>query len=259
MNIDEKQILINGNIINYKTIGQGSDVLILHGWGHDSSHWETVANLIAQAGHHVIVPDLIGFGKSQTLDKPWNLEDYKDSVLEFCKQLQISEVSLIGHSFGGRISILLASEKNNLQIKKLILCGAAGLYKKQSAKFKITKIFTDFLGIILEKLNLLDLKHKLGNWWANLVNSDYKKADLIMKQTLLNIQKETLFYKIPQIKAQTKIIWGRLDSITPLESADYLHKNIAGSQLSVFENGNHSPHVYMPNEMAKEIITFLNK
>jgi pimeloyl-ACP methyl ester carboxylesterase len=257
MIIQEKQILINDQTTNYKTIGQGSDVLILHGWGHDSSHWETVAKLIANAGFRVIIPDLIGFGKSQTLITPWTLEDYKNFVLNFCKQLNISQVFLIGHSFGGRISILLASQQSDLTIKKLILCGTAGLYKKQSTKFKIAKVFTDTFGKVLEILHLTELKQQLGDWWAKTVNSDYKKANIILRQTLLNIQKETLFDKIEHIKAPTKIIWGRLDSITPLESADYLHKNIAGSQLTVFENGNHSPHVYMPNEMAKEIIMFL--
>lgn len=259
MLIEEKNISIDNLFINYRIVGKGKTVLLLHGWGHDSSHWEKVMQFIAQQGFLVIAPDLPGFGKSQTLDYPWTLENYKDFILHFAKALELKDIFLLGHSFGGRIAILLASEKNDLNIEGLILCAAAGLYKKQSLKFKLSTSFARFFGKILEKFNLLELKQKMSDFYSYAVNSDYQKANKIMRETLSNIQKETLFHRIPRITAKTKIIWGKFDGITPLKSADYLVKNIPHAQLKILEKGNHSPHIYMPEIVAQEINSFIKQ
>jgi pimeloyl-ACP methyl ester carboxylesterase len=257
MIIQEKNINIDNLFINYRTIGNGPVFLLLHGWGHDSSHWERVAKIIAENGFKVIAPDLPGFGKSQTLNNPWTLENYKDFVLRFCQETEIKETILFGHSFGGRISILLASEKNDLIISKLILCASAGLYTKQSPKFILINSISEFFANILEKIGLSELKDRLKNIYIQLMNTDYQKANTIMRQTLLNIGKETLFHRVSHINTKTKIIWGKVDGITPLKSADYLKQNIKDSTLAVLEKGNHSPHIYMPEVLAKEIITFI--
>ncbi|MBP6891217.1 alpha/beta hydrolase [Candidatus Parcubacteria bacterium] len=259
MLIEEKSISIDNLFVNYKIVGKGQPIIFLHGWGHDSSHWEKVAQLVANQGYQVIVPDLPGFGRSQTLDYPWTLENYKEFVLHFSESLKLKNVFLLGHSFGGRIAILLTSEKNNLIVDKLILCAAAGLYKKQSLKFKVSTAIVKFFGNILEKIGLLELKQKMSDLYSSAINSDYQKANKIMRETLINIQKETLFHRIPKITAKTKIIWGKLDGITPLESADYLIKNIPNAQLKILEKGNHSPHIYMPEIVAQEINSFIKQ
>ncbi len=258
MLIEEKNIVINGIYINYRTIGNGPVFLLLHGWNHDSSHWERTAKIIAEQGFKVIIPDLPGFGKSQSLETPWTLENYKDFVLEFCRQTELKEVILFGHSFGGRISILLTSESNDLKINKLILCATAGLYKKQSEKFKLINAVAGLFSKIFDNLGLSDFKNSLKEFYIRMMNSDYRKANSdIMRQTLKNIQSETLFHRIPKISVQTKIIWGKVDGITPLKSAYYLKANIKNSEIAILEKGNHSPHIYMPESLAQEIISFL--
>ena len=61
----EHQVLINNLKINYKIVGEGRPMLILHGWGSSSDRWVPVAELLAQRNIMAIIPDLPGFGKSQ--------------------------------------------------------------------------------------------------------------------------------------------------------------------------------------------------
>ena len=98
------EININGIKTNYQTFGEGKPFLILHGWGSNSERWQPVAELIAEKGLKVIVPDMPGFGKSDALTAPWNMKNFTIWVDEFVKQLNLDEFYLMGHSFGGALA-----------------------------------------------------------------------------------------------------------------------------------------------------------
>jgi len=78
-------MIIKGLKINYKTLGEGRPLLILHGWGSRSDNWQKVGDMLAQNGIKVIIPDLPGFGQSDKPPRAWNLDDYCDFVEEFVK------------------------------------------------------------------------------------------------------------------------------------------------------------------------------
>ena len=98
----EEQILVKDLTVNYKIIGQGRPMLILHGWGSKSDRWQAVAELLAQKNFQCIIPDLPGFGQSQEPNMVWNLNNYVEWVLEFSQKIPQLNKSfyLLGHSFG---------------------------------------------------------------------------------------------------------------------------------------------------------------
>ncbi len=65
--MSEKQVYINKLKINYKVVGEGQPLLILHGWGGSSDSWQSFQNIIAKENYQVISLDLPGFGKSVPL------------------------------------------------------------------------------------------------------------------------------------------------------------------------------------------------
>ncbi len=253
--IEEKDLQIDNLYVSYKVSGTGTPVLILHGWGHNSTHWAEIQKRITEKGFKVYIPDLPGFGKTQTPEIPWTIERYKEFIKKFIKEINITDYILISHSFGGRISILLSSENNT--IKKQILIGAAGLSSKKSKKLTILNIISRLVSNLMDILKLTSFKRKLSDFYSQLVNSDYKIANAIMRDTLRNVVAYTLFHRVTSINVKTKIIWGELDGITPLESAYYLDKNIKNSELKIIEKANHSPHLYEVEKLTKEIIDFI--
>lgn len=78
------------------------------------------------------------FGKSQEPPYVWGIEEYTQAVEHFFKSEQIDNPILLGHSFGGRVGILLASRN---KVKKLILVDAAGIKPRRSLAYYF-KVYT---------------------------------------------------------------------------------------------------------------------
>ena len=126
--MEERKIIIDQLSINCKIFGQGLAVLVLHGWGVGSDSWVEAAVLLAQDGFWVIVPDMPGFGKSETPQRPWNVDDYVDWVKSFADELKLGKFILMGHSFGGQVATKFAA-KHPDKVNALVLCAAAVIRK----------------------------------------------------------------------------------------------------------------------------------
>ena len=92
------------NEMRYKIIGEGPVVMLLHGWGQNL---ETFDNLVQGLEGKFILVDLMGFGMSDEPDYPRNVDDYVKDIEALVDELKIDKFTLLGHSFGGRISIII--------------------------------------------------------------------------------------------------------------------------------------------------------
>jgi pimeloyl-ACP methyl ester carboxylesterase len=104
-----------GASIQYKVTGQGKTVVLLHGFGEDSTVWQPQIDFLEQH-FHLIIPDIPGTGKSQYVPNA-NIETYADILKEIINieltkfPLQGAEgVALIGHSMGGYITLAFAEK-----------------------------------------------------------------------------------------------------------------------------------------------------
>ena len=140
---------INDLTINYIKKGTGKAVLILPGWGTTINTYMPIINSLSTY-HTVYCLDMPGFGESEEPNTSWNLGDYVTFVIAFIKSQNINELSLIGHSNGGRIIIKLMNEKNlSFKVNKIILIGSAGMVHEktfyQNLKVKLAKIGKNIL------------------------------------------------------------------------------------------------------------------
>ena len=113
--------------VNYKDFGQSDKeaIVYLHGWGQNIEMMEPIAKPFTD-NNRLIIIDLPGFGASEEPNTVWSLEDYAKMVNSLLESLNIKEPNLIGHSFGGKISLLYASK---YKVEKLILFGSP--YKQE--------------------------------------------------------------------------------------------------------------------------------
>jgi len=136
----EDTLNVQGLQVSYRTAGEGPVVLILHGWGSKSDRWEKVGELLSGHNFSVIIPDLPGFGKSETPKSPWSIEDYYGFVKEFTDRLGLKEFYLLGHSFGGGLALFYTT-KHPEKVKKLFLVAAA-IRRKKSLRKSIFKMLS---------------------------------------------------------------------------------------------------------------------
>lgn len=131
------ELTVDGLKINYLDIGDKNQqtVLFLHGWGAPVDTYALLTNYLA-GFCRVVAPDLPGFGGSDEPQENWDVGDYADFVIDFAKALGLSEAVLMCHSFGGRISIKLLTERElPFTVKKAVFIDAAGIRPKRSLKY----------------------------------------------------------------------------------------------------------------------------
>ena len=129
-------ICIDSLNIEYIKEGSGNiSVLLLHGWG---SSFEVYKGIMAALSDRCTLYALNfpGCGKSDTMESPWDLDNYCNLVLKFIEALDIKNPILIGHSHGGRVSLKLAATKA-FDVPKMVLLDAAGLIPKKSMRQKM--------------------------------------------------------------------------------------------------------------------------
>lgn len=100
---------LNDISINYEEHGQGKPVVLLHGLALDGSIWDEVVRLFSNQARF-IVPDLRGHGKTNTGESNGSLEQFAYDLLALVNHLQLERFTLVGHSMGGYISLVVAEK-----------------------------------------------------------------------------------------------------------------------------------------------------
>ena len=188
---------------------------MLHGWGQS---YQCFMPLIEKLNNnfHIFALDLPGFGKSEEPNFPYTIYDYANYVLAFIKKLDINEYNLVAHSFGGRISIILANQDQN-HIKKMVLTGAAGIKPKKTWRQKLSVYHYKFMKL-LTKTPIFCQWHK--DLITNSGSPDYRQASPMMKQVLTNTVNEDLTPLLNNINQEVLLYWGDDDDQTPLVKRD---------------------------------------
>lgn len=251
MEKQKNQLVINDQLISYYQFGSGQkSVIFLHGWRSSADAWFGVIEKLLSEDLSIFALDLPGFGASPAPKADWNLGDYADLVEGFIFKKEISNPILVGHSFGGRISIKLAANKLGL-IRKLILVDSAGIRREFSGRKAIAKLVKP----LFKPVFMRGLRKKI---YKQMGSEDYL-ATPELKETYLNIIGEDLTPLLDRIKADTLIIWGSDDKETPLSDAEMMKSRIEYSELKVLENAGHFSFIDQPEEFVETIKNFINK
>lgn len=252
-------IKVNDQHVHYREWGAGRDyVVILHGWGADSSHYEALGPLLAKSGLHVIAPDLPGWGQTPAPASSWSVSDYRKWTADVLSALGIKECVLFGHSFGGRVSIKYAVE-HPYQIRAVILCSAAGIKPNAHSLKRTVLRAAAKIGKPIFALPLLNKIAPLAkkSLYRAAGSYDYLKAQGTMKSTIVHVLEEDLSPLLPQLKRPTLLLWGSEDRSTPLTDAKLMAKRIPRAQLVVFEGQPHNLPKTIPDKLAQAIIAFV--
>lgn len=230
---------VNGVRVNYEIKGQGDTVLLLHGWASSLQPYRPLMEQLAQK-YRVIALDFPGMGGSDEPTEPWDVDGYADFVLKFLEQFSVAKLSLVGHSYGGRVIIKLANRELPFTIDKIVLIDSAGIKppasKKKSTRQRMFKLGKWFLSLKpvakLFPTGLEKLRVKFGS-------ADYAAASPLMRQCLVKAVNEDLSHLLPGIKAPTLLVWGDRDTATPLSDAKQMEKAIPNAGLAVIPGTGH--------------------
>ncbi|WP_353092704.1 alpha/beta hydrolase [Tissierella praeacuta] len=229
---------IEGLNLNYIVEGEGKDVLVLHGWGANIDTVLPIVNILKEK-FRVHALDLPGFGKSQEPNEPIDSFKYAEIVKKYMDNMKLKNVILIGHSFGGKLSIILGNRYPEM-IEKIVLVNSAGLIPKRGIKY-YTKVYSFKFMKFLYKSFFFWLKNEemMERFYKRFGSTDYKDSSGVMRKILVIVVNENLLPLLSKIEAPTLLIWGDKDTATPLYMGKIMEKEIRDSGLVVLENTGH--------------------
>lgn len=247
-------------------------VVLIHGTSASLHTWEGwVAALKPQ--RRVITMDLPGFGLTgPNAQNDYRNETYTQFILDLMDTLDVQRFVLGGNSLGGEIAWQVA-EKAPQRVDKLILVDAAGYpIRPQSMPIAFTIARTPVVNKMMEvtlprsmvESSVRDVYGDpsrvtpalVGRYEALTLREGNRKA-LVQRFAQSNFDGSGS--RIEAIKQPTLILWGGRDLLIPLENGHWFKRDIAGSQLEVFDDLGHVPHEEDPARTVAVVQAFLNK
>ena len=212
---------------------------MLHGWGANIGLVWPLAEKLAPLGYRFYVPDMPGFGQTTAPATGWSVHDYVKWVIAYLDANQLDKVYLFGHSFGGRLGLVLSAEHSD-RVIKLVLADSAGIPAPPSSSSQLRlKLYRTALNT-LQTIGLKPLAEQLRNWYSNRYGSaDYKAVRGVMRETFVKVVNEDLLPYAARVKPSTLLFWGDADTDTPLWQGQLLEKTIPDAGLVVWEGAGH--------------------
>jgi pimeloyl-ACP methyl ester carboxylesterase len=258
----DKTITVFGQSIHYFDVGSGPVVVLLHGLGSRKEDWLPVLEPLALK-NRLLVPDQIGFGKS---DKPlldYSVQTYVDFLNEFLRQMKVEKASLVGESMGGWIAALYVVEASGgahlVPVEKLVLVDAAGLKRDgpipdlnpsslAAMRGVMEAVFYDTSWLTEDALRKI-FTDKLS------VHDGYTVRSFLSNPTL---GAERLDDRLGSIKTPTLVAWGKQDKLLPIALGERYAAGIAGAKLVSFDKCGHVPPFEKTEEFVAAVTAFLN-
>ncbi len=234
-------VTIRGVNIHYIDEGAGEPLLFLHGWG---CRIETFMPIIdgMRPFRRVIALDFPGFGQSDAPGWAYTIHDYADLTAEFMRALGLKNCDIVCHSFGGRVSILLAAKYPELT-GRIVFTDAAGIRPRRTLKYRLKvgwfklckRAAGSAFGRKLFKLLGVDVEKKVKNAGS----SDYRQLSGTMREIFVKVVNEDLTAYLSSIRSSSLLIYGENDLDTPVRFGKIMEKKIPDAGLVVLKNAGH--------------------
>lgn len=256
-------INVRGAEVYYEQQGAGAPLLLLHGWGGSVESWIPVVRDFSKE-RQVTVIEFPGHNRSPEPPEPWSVTEYADMTAQLITALGIEGTDIIAHSFGGRVSILLAATHPAL-VGRLILTASAGLIPKDNAgsskkksRYQHLRALADnaFTRTLLGEDNVEKMRNSLRQKYGS---ADYKalKTDR-MRATFNRVIAQDLEQQLPKIKASTLLIYGDQDTATPLWMGQTMERLIPDAGLVTMPGAGHFAYLERYDQFKAIAMNFLH-
>ena len=258
----DKTATVYGVKIHYLEAGSGPVVVLLHGLGGDVSNWASTIGPLSQK-YRVVVPDQIGFGRS---DKPfinYSVSTLVDFLGGLFKELKIERASLVGNSLGGWTAAAFALAQPE-KVERLVLVDAAGFRLDGNVDPRTLNALNpstregvkQILSLVFYNKQLVSTDAAIDTFFARkMAAGDGYTIQRFIDSVVRG--DDVLDGRLSAIKHRTLIVWGREDGLTPLAIGERFKKEIAGSELLIIEKCGHVPQMEKADEFNRALLKFL--
>ncbi len=238
-------------------------ILLLHGLGVDSQSWHFQEKALGDAGYRPIIPDLPGFGKSSFEVKKWSIEVCARILDSFKSYLTEEQISLIGISMGGAITLKMLSD-NPVNYSSAVLINSFSKIRPErvrNAIFLLSRLsrlmflsLNDQAKYMAEKLFPAEADVTFRKMIVDQINATdsemYKRS--ILKIGLINLDKI-----LSKVVTPCLLITGSEDSTILPDTQVRLARRIPNSRQIFVKDAGHAVIVQQPDLVNQAILDFI--
>jgi sigma-B regulation protein RsbQ len=247
----------------------GRVLLFAHGFGCDQHMWRFVAPAFEDE-FRVVCFDFVGSGGSDltTYDEQRysTLQGYADDVLALCDELDLSDVTYVGHSVAAMIGVLAEVAQPDL-FARLVLVGPSpryidtddyrGGFSADDIEQLLASLDSNYLGWSGAMAPVImgnpDRPHLGAELTASFCRTDPEIARRFARVTFTSDNRQELL----RVTTPTLILQCRDDVIAPLEVGTYVRDAIPGSSMTVLEATGHCPNLSAPEVTVAAMADFV--
>ena len=248
----------------YTEEGKGPPLLLIHGFGASTFTWRFVAPELAKS-HRVIAVDLKGFGQSdKPFDGRYSVYDQAELLAQLIEDKDLRDLTLVGHSFGGGVALLLALEANQRldgRITRLVLLDSIAFPQNIPVFFRLLDVpLVSQIGVrmvppsvqarvALQIAYFDDSKidpEEIELYAAPLKTAAGNHAIIYSARQIVPEDIAELSERYKTIELPTLILWCDHDRIVPLEVGIKLRRTLPNSTLRLVEECGHMPQEEQP-------------
>lgn len=271
--------LSSGVDIGYIDQGRGQQTLLfVHGLASDYKGWNKVVGQLRRH-YRCIALDLPGYGSSGRVGHPVSIGFFAGRLNEFVEKLQLKNITLVGHSMGGQVSVTAALQKPH-NFRKLALVSPAGFETfNEPAKQWIRTVYKPALLKIAPaeqvKNNIKSNFHRFPQDAQFMIDErlalrrspEFDYYCQLIPQCVVSMLDEPVFHRLPDLQLPTLIVYGEKDQlipnrmINPTLSTKLVAQNGAGqitdSRLVLIPECGHFAQWECADEVAEAIMSFV--
>ncbi|MEU1488075.1 alpha/beta hydrolase [Streptomyces sp. NPDC005752] len=247
----------------------GPVLLLAHGFGCDQNMWRLVLPTLAE-NYRVVLFDYVGSGRSAPAawdeERYSSLEGYALDVLEVCEELDLRDVTFVGHSVSAMIGVLAAAQAPSRFSRMVMVApspryidedGYRGGFTADDIDELLESLESNYLGwsaamapVIMGNADRPELGQELT---TSFCATDPDMARVFARTTFLSDSRADL----KTLSVPTLVLECRQDVIAPREVGAYVHAAIPGSRLVTLEATGHCPQLSAPEATAAAITDFV--
>lgn len=255
---------------------RGPVVLLLHGLGGSSYSWRHVAPRLA-ATHRVIAIDLRGFGRS---DKPFDLAyspaDHAAVVRAFIRQQRLFNVTVVGHSFGGLVTLLLAMDGRlePHRIARIAVMDSPAFQQPFSPGVDFLRRpvlpyvvlhlvppeVPTAIALMMEKMGFETFSRRDISIYADpLLEPGGPHALIETARQIVPPDIDRIVARYRTLSKPALVLWCRDDQVVPLSTGVRLARTLPRARLVVLDGCDHVPAEQAPGAVVAELQRFLGR
>jgi sigma-B regulation protein RsbQ len=261
--------IVARNAIRISGVPEGRPMVFVHGFGCDQAMWRFVAPDF-EVDHRVVLLDLVGSGKSDLSaydpEKYNSLQGYADDIVEICRELELRDVVLVGHSVSAMIGVLACRQAPEL-FGALVMVGPnpryvddgdyVGGFSRTDIAGLLDALDANHLGwsrqmapVIMGNPDRPELAEELTNSFCS---TDPGIAAQFARVTFLSDNRADL----PTVAVPTLVLQCSEDAIAREVVGRFVHEQLPNSVFTQLEATGHIPHLSAPEETTAAIRAFL--